>query len=88
LTPNTVASLIGWTDIIRYLAAILPRKADPNASPLEMGRMMELADFKKMNQIRARVDAVVRDKRTAEALKPWYRQFCKLPPSTMNICPH
>ena len=40
---------------------------------------MELADFKKMNQIRARVDAIVKDKKTAEALKPWYRQFCKRP---------
>ena len=41
--------------------------------------MMELADFQKMNQIRARVDRVVKDKKTAEALKPWYRQFCKRP---------
>jgi cyclohexanone monooxygenase len=70
----------GWTDIIRNLGAILPRKeANPEISPQEMGRMMELADFKKMNQIRARVDRVVKDKKTAEALKPWYRQFCKRP---------
>jgi cation diffusion facilitator CzcD-associated flavoprotein CzcO len=41
--------------------------------------MIELADFKKMNQVRARVDAIVKDKQTAEALKPWYRQFCKRP---------
>ena len=41
--------------------------------------MLELADFKKMNQIRARVDAIVKDPATAEALKPWYRQFCKRP---------
>src|SRR5947207_2724594 len=32
-----------------------------------------------MNQVRARVDATVKDKKTAEALKPWYRQFCKRP---------
>jgi cyclohexanone monooxygenase len=32
-----------------------------------------------MNQIRARVDATVKDRATAEALKPWYRQFCKRP---------
>jgi cyclohexanone monooxygenase len=69
----------GWTDIIRNLAAILPRKTDSDLSPEERGRMMELADFKKMNSIRARVDAVVKDKQTAEALKPWYRQFCKRP---------
>jgi cation diffusion facilitator CzcD-associated flavoprotein CzcO len=42
-------------------------------------RLAEIADFKKMNQIRARVDSIVEDKRTAESLKPWYRQFCKRP---------
>jgi cyclohexanone monooxygenase len=40
---------------------------------------MEMADFQKMEQIRARVDEIVRDEATAEALKPWYRQFCKRP---------
>jgi cation diffusion facilitator CzcD-associated flavoprotein CzcO len=40
---------------------------------------MELADFRKMNQIRARVEDLVSDPATAEALKPWYRQFCKRP---------
>ncbi|MGO9604192.1 MAG: flavin-containing monooxygenase [Candidatus Binataceae bacterium] len=69
----------GWTDIIRNLGAIMPRKRDAQMSPHEMGRMVELADFKKMNQIRARVDEIVKDKRTAESLKPWYRQFCKRP---------
>ena len=32
-----------------------------------------------MEQIRARVDAIVDDRDTANALKPWYRQFCKRP---------
>ena len=32
-----------------------------------------------MEQIRARVDAIVHDPATAEALKPYYRQFCKRP---------
>jgi cation diffusion facilitator CzcD-associated flavoprotein CzcO len=40
---------------------------------------MEIADFKKMEGIRARADEVVNDKDTAEALKPYYRQFCKRP---------
>ena len=39
----------------------------------------ELADFKKMESIRARVDEVIADSKTADALKPWYRQFCKRP---------
>jgi cyclohexanone monooxygenase len=40
---------------------------------------MESADFMKMEEIRARVDAIVEDPATAEALKPYYRQFCKRP---------
>ncbi|HKF28663.1 MAG TPA: NAD(P)/FAD-dependent oxidoreductase, partial [Candidatus Binataceae bacterium] len=69
----------GWTDIIRNLAALLPRKEPDPDKRHDMGKMMELADFKKMNQVRARVDSIVTDKATAEALKPWYRQFCKRP---------
>ena len=40
---------------------------------------MALADYRKMNQVRARVDAIVRDPDTAAKLTPWYRQFCKRP---------
>ncbi|KDE98892.1 monooxygenase [Mycolicibacterium aromaticivorans JS19b1 = JCM 16368] len=39
----------------------------------------ELADFAKMEEVRARVDATVADPATAEALKPWYGYFCKRP---------
>ncbi len=70
----------GWTDIIRHLGQMVPRKgAASDTVRHNMARMMELADFKKMNQIRARVDSVVKDPKTAAALKPWYRQFCKRP---------
>ncbi|WP_293680743.1 NAD(P)/FAD-dependent oxidoreductase [uncultured Phenylobacterium sp.] len=70
----------GWTDIIRNLgAAVTARAAGGAVSPQELGRLMELSDFRKMNQIRARVDTLVNDPETAEKLKPWYRQFCKRP---------
>jgi cation diffusion facilitator CzcD-associated flavoprotein CzcO len=70
----------GWTDIIRNLGGLLiARNQNSEISPQEIMRLAEIADFKKMNQIRARVDAIVKDKRTAESLKPWYRQFCKRP---------
>ena len=70
----------GWTDIIRNLGGLLMRRNQDSAISMEeIGRLAEIADFKKMNQIRARVDELVKDKRTAEALKPWYRQFCKRP---------
>jgi hypothetical protein len=39
----------------------------------------EIADFQEMNEIRARVDETVTEEDTAEALKPWYRQFCRRP---------
>ena len=69
----------GWTDIIRNLGVALLRNPDIAASPETFAKAMEIADFKKMNQVRARVDALVADPGTAEALKPWYRQFCKRP---------
>ena len=70
----------GWTDIIRNLGGLLmARNKDSEISMQEIMRLAEIADFKKMNQIRARVDSIVKDKRTAESLKPWYRQFCKRP---------
>jgi cyclohexanone monooxygenase len=67
----------GWTEIIgKLLRGMRPEEgADPEA----VGRAMELADFEKMEQIRSRVDTIVADPATAEALKPWYRQFCKRP---------
>ena len=69
----------GWTDIITRLATFLPRDADGDITPEQAARAAELADFEKMESIRARVDAIVDNKRTAEALKPYYRQFCKRP---------
>jgi cyclohexanone monooxygenase len=71
----------GWTDIFRNLAAgfALARARDEKIDMAEISRLAELADFRKMNKIRARVDESVADAATAEALKPWYRQFCKRP---------
>jgi cyclohexanone monooxygenase len=69
----------GWTDIIRNLANMVQQGDDPDVSPEAMARTMETADFQKMEEIRARVDATVKDNATAEALKPYYRQFCKRP---------
>ncbi|MEM7219554.1 MAG: NAD(P)/FAD-dependent oxidoreductase [Pseudomonadota bacterium] len=68
----------GWTEIIRNLISMANyRGKDTDWS--QVPRLMELADFEKMEAIRARVDELVDDPQTAEALKPWYRQFCKRP---------
>ncbi len=69
----------GWTDIIRNLSGLAERGGAPSVSPEEFAARLELADFQKMEQIRSRVDALVRDPATAESLKPYYRQFCKRP---------
>jgi cyclohexanone monooxygenase len=69
----------GWTDIVRKLLALMLAKPDPDLSPEAIARTLELADFEQMEEIRARVAAVVKAPATAEALKPWYRQFCKRP---------
>jgi cyclohexanone monooxygenase len=69
----------GWTDIIRKLLVRIQSEEAPDFSPEAMAGTMELADFDKMEEIRARVDTIVNDPATAEALKPYYRQFCKRP---------
>ena len=69
----------GWTEIIRNLGSMVNFKGMGRLSPEEIAEKMELADFQKMEQIRARAEADVADKDTAESLKPYYRQFCKRP---------
>jgi cyclohexanone monooxygenase len=73
----------GWTDIFRNLtgtaAAEASKKLGRRLSSDERNQLLVLSDYKKMNQVRARVDEIVKDKATANALKPWYRQFCKRP---------
>jgi cation diffusion facilitator CzcD-associated flavoprotein CzcO len=69
----------GWTDIITNLLLGMQKTDSPDLSPEGIRRAVEIADFEKMESIRARVDQIVKDPKTAEALKPWYRQFCKRP---------
>ena len=58
----------GWTEIFRH------NKGD-SLSPEDQ----QLYDLQLMNAIRARVDEIVPDKATADALKPWYNRLCKRP---------
>ncbi len=69
----------GWTEIIRNLLLLVQMERDSGLSMEELQKKMELADFQKMESIRARVDEIVNDPDTAEHLKPFYRQFCKRP---------
>jgi cyclohexanone monooxygenase len=67
----------GWTDIFRAISA--PKGPNRPRTKEERDRVVELADFRKMEELRRRVDATVSDTGTAEALKPWYRVMCKRP---------
>jgi cation diffusion facilitator CzcD-associated flavoprotein CzcO len=67
-----------WTSIVKKLF-VMRQTAVVGMSDEERLRAVELADFAKMDEIRARVDSIVADPATAEALKPWYGYFCKRP---------
>ena len=69
----------GWTDLsrrIRQRILSLPKEQRTREGMLAA---FEDADHEKMEEIRARVDAIVRDPATAQHLKAWYRQLCKRP---------
>lgn len=72
----------GWTHIFRTLAPSGPlvqkfTSSGDGARAVQLA--MEEADNLTMEKIRRRVDSVVKDRKTAEALKPWYRRMCKRP---------
>ncbi|MDT5226819.1 MAG: hypothetical protein QOH94_612 [Mycobacterium sp.] len=58
-----------WTSLTKKMPIV--NEGGPNAA--------EMADFAKMEEIRARVEDIVTDAATAEALKPWYGYYCKRP---------
>lgn len=55
------------------------KKHDKPLSPEEMMQKQLDTNFRIMEQIRARVDAIVEDPKTAAALKPYYAYGCKRP---------
>jgi cyclohexanone monooxygenase len=63
----------------RYEKGFKPYMTKKVTDYMDLAREMELADYQKMEGVRARADQVVEDEQTAEALKPYYRQFCKRP---------
>lgn len=58
----------GWTEIFGSAS-------NPGATPEER----QMADFANMEAVRSRIDHIVRDPATADALKPWYYTMCKRP---------
>ncbi len=73
----------GWTDISQRIRDRIVTEIEAGRTedfgPEAFRAAYEASDDEKMEEIRSRVDAVVDDPATAEALKPWYRQLCKRP---------
>jgi len=55
------------------------REAGKDVPKDKVVEIFEMSNFEKMENIRNRIDDIVKDKETAEALKPWYAFMCKRP---------
>jgi cyclohexanone monooxygenase len=66
----------GWTSLNRSVRLDVPAES---LSDEERVRRLEQIDFMKGEEIRSRIGEVVSKPEVAEALKPWYRIYCKRP---------
>lgn len=83
--PDMVEDI--WTEISRNCSAQLEAEGWPDITPEEYAERREVMDYRVMERLRARVDAMVGDPQTAEALKPYYRYLCKRPCSNDDFYP-
>jgi cyclohexanone monooxygenase len=65
----------GWTKINKLMRA----RSRPNMTPSEREELAQMVNYEIMEQVRARVDTIIKDRDTAESLKPWYNWLCKRP---------
>jgi len=78
--PAALENQITGDNARRVRAKIMERSQQGGEFSIDsMMQAFEDADFEKMEEIRARVDAIVEDPVTADTLKAWYRQLCKRP---------
>jgi len=77
-----------WTELGRNLTARIGASPDPMALGVEeIMAMREEEDYKIMERLRRRIDDIVEDPHTSEALKPYYRFMCKRPTSSDTYLP-
>lgn len=69
----------GWTDLAHRVRAKISQLDPADMTVENMMAAYEDSDFEKMNEIRARVNKIVKNEQTAEDLKAWYQQLCKRP---------
>lgn len=68
-----------WTEISRNMAAEFEAEGWPELTLEQFMERREMMDFRVMERLRRRVESIIEDPATAEALKPYYRFLCKRP---------
>lgn len=76
-----------WTEVTRNICAEREAEGWPELTPEEYAARRLVWDYRVMERLRNRVDAMVQDPATAEALKPYYRYQCKRPASNDDFYP-
>jgi cyclohexanone monooxygenase len=77
-----------WTELGRNMTARIAAMDDPASITIEqIMAMREEEDYRLMERLRRRIEGVVEDPETAEALKPYYRFLCKRPCSNDEYLP-
>lgn len=82
--PDLICDI--WTEISRNLAADFEANGYPESDAAFVAKR-EIVDYQVMERLRRRVEALVDDPETVEALKPWYRHLCKRPLSSNDYYP-
>ncbi len=83
--PDLICDI--WTEVARNLAAELAAEGWPALTPEQFMARRESVDYRVMDRLRHRVESLVDDPKTAEALKPYYRFLCKRPLSSDDFYP-
>ncbi|MET0885161.1 MAG: NAD(P)/FAD-dependent oxidoreductase [Mycetocola sp.] len=72
-----------WTELQRAVTQTavdrVAQRVGRDLTPEEADLALEISDFQKGNELRHRIESVVEDEQTAEALKPWWYLYCKRP---------
>jgi cyclohexanone monooxygenase len=78
---ETIEDLVAdsWTGIARSVSDLEGAKAVLGETASDLAELMQVADFLTMEENRQRVDQIVADEATAEALKAYYNVNCKRP---------
>lgn len=76
-----------WTEVARNMSAEIEAEGWPQLTPEQFMERRSQMEHRVMERMRQRVENLIDDEDTAEALKPWYRFLCKRPLSNNDYYP-